>query len=394
MARYYLSTAQFSVWKEHACVGCGGAYRYLLRRKKSARGATAEAASANLRAAAVRALTREVDMHPCPACGRYQPDMIAVRRGRAHWFVFAAAAGLLAAVLIVGLVAGVGARRWAPPAAAGVAGLALAAHALVNRWDPNRDREANRRLAAQRAEAGVLRETAPPDPAAPPPARGGWSVVNTLAYLLLALAATAFALPEGLRAAGGYPVNSGCWPPVAGPGDTVRVEFPDHITSVKGLWQGQAHVYTLNAREVGLPEDYAIPATSASGSWGGTIRVQSDETKSRSALWADLHLPPAPDLAGKKLRLRVDLEARYPAPAPQGDHFTDEKEMFSRTLTLQAAPSPEIGAAYNAWWVGGVLAGFVLTLAAGVLLALRAGWQRRKAPPTRLVAPDPAGGAR
>src|SRR6185437_9310048 len=89
MATTYKSTIEINVWKEHTCIGCNGRFRYLFKRKKTGQGGTPEAASAAARKAVVQALEHEVDMHPCPGCGLYQPDMVGSRRSKRHWWVIA-----------------------------------------------------------------------------------------------------------------------------------------------------------------------------------------------------------------------------------------------------------------------------------------------------------------
>ena len=101
MATTYTSTIEINVWKEHTCVGCGGAFRYLFKRKKSGSGGTPAAAQANARKAVVNALAHEIDMQPCPGCGLYQPDMIGAARSRRHWWAFAATLLALLVLLIL-----------------------------------------------------------------------------------------------------------------------------------------------------------------------------------------------------------------------------------------------------------------------------------------------------
>ena len=101
MATTYKSTIEINVWKEHACIGCGGRFRYLFKRKKTGQGGTPDAASAAARKAALKALEHEVDMHPCPGCGLYQPDMVGSRRSTRHWWVIAVTSILLLVLMIL-----------------------------------------------------------------------------------------------------------------------------------------------------------------------------------------------------------------------------------------------------------------------------------------------------
>src|SRR5438105_3171170 len=101
MATTYKSTIEVRCWKEHTCVNCGGTFAYLFVRKVTGRAPTAEAATTCARAAALKAIQNEVDLHPCPACGLYQPDMVGAKRARRHWMLLWATLGLLAWLLIV-----------------------------------------------------------------------------------------------------------------------------------------------------------------------------------------------------------------------------------------------------------------------------------------------------
>src|SRR5438128_2499215 len=136
MGTTYRATIKFNVWKQHTCVHCSGKYRYLLNRTTTGTGATESAASAAAEANVLRALTNDVDMHPCPSCGIYQPDMVAVRRGRAHLWVFL---GLLLALIIPVVVGFI--TNWSfvvPLLTAAIVGLALFSHVIVDLDNPNR----------------------------------------------------------------------------------------------------------------------------------------------------------------------------------------------------------------------------------------------------------------
>ena len=91
MAKTYTSTLQIRCWKHHKCIGCNGSYAYEFIRKITGTGRTAEKATAASKANAEKALKRDTDLHPCPTCGLYQPDMIGQRRAKRsatsslHW---------------------------------------------------------------------------------------------------------------------------------------------------------------------------------------------------------------------------------------------------------------------------------------------------------------------
>jgi hypothetical protein len=388
MARYYISTLDINVWKEHTCAGCGTAYRYLLKRKKSARGGTPEAATANSRAMAAKAVANEVDFEPCPACGLYQPDMVGAWRSRAHWLTFALGLVALLVVLIAACASGYEGRRYAPALAAGVCLLVGAIHLLVDRRNPNRNLDANLHVARQRLDAGRLSVSTETGAAEGGHPGGGWSVANMMAYALFAVAAAAFLTAEGLRTVEGQPVNADEWPPVAGAGDETTVYLPQRITSIKSYWNGQAKVQVVNAKEIGLPEGFLVPATTNTASWGGTIESESGDEHNVSQLWVKLHLPTTPDLGGKTLRLQIDMSVRY--PEAQGAGFDDATQNVSHTTTLQVASSARAGEQYEALWWGGVIGGVALTMTAGVWLAVLAGLFKRQALPTQIYVPNVA----
>src|SRR5205814_9749985 len=104
MAKTYTSTLQIRCWKHHKCVGCGGSYAYEFVRKIAGTGGTAEKASAAAKANAEKALARDTDLHPCPTCGLYQPDMIGQRRAKRSWIIFWCA--LVVFIVTLGLAAG------------------------------------------------------------------------------------------------------------------------------------------------------------------------------------------------------------------------------------------------------------------------------------------------
>ena len=85
-------------------------------------------------------------MQPCPGCGLYQPDMIGAGRARLHWWAFAGTLVALLALLILALteVLAYSTTAWV---AAGVAFFVLLVHLVIDANNPNRDPEANHRLA-------------------------------------------------------------------------------------------------------------------------------------------------------------------------------------------------------------------------------------------------------
>src|SRR5262249_35218834 len=150
MGTTYTQTIEFSVWKEHTCSCCGTVYRYLFKRTMKGEGGTPETAARNAERAVQKAIEREVDQRPCPECGLYQPDMVAAKRWTAPWWAFWAGVPVFA-LLVILVLTDVMTYGTAAIIAAVCAAPALVAHFLIDASDPNRDREANRKLGRRMA---------------------------------------------------------------------------------------------------------------------------------------------------------------------------------------------------------------------------------------------------
>src|SRR5262249_47500513 len=150
-------------WKEHTCVGCGGVFRYLFVRTKVGQGANEAAATAAARKAVVNALGQEVEQLPCPDCGLYQPDMVAVQRSRRHWYLLWASLAFLAVPIFLGLV-GLLPYSLVAWIAAAAGAMFLAGHLVVDWLNPNRSLGGNQERARQAIEAGSLAPRSAGDP--------------------------------------------------------------------------------------------------------------------------------------------------------------------------------------------------------------------------------------
>jgi hypothetical protein len=389
MGTTYTSTIHINVWKEHTCVRCGRVFRYLFKRKKTGSGATPDKAAAAARAAVEKALAHETDLQPCPGCGLYQPDMIGNQKARRHrWVVFAAllAVALPLILYATDLVAGPAAAYLA----AALCGIVLLLQWLIDRGNPNRDLEANHRLALMRVEKGDL--WVPKDRQAPAEVDedvtgSGWTRGHRTAYLMLSVAVLAFLSPDLVRAGKGWRANPEWVPVVAGPGDEPYVYFPDKITSVKGYWRGRPAVKVINWQELGL-KNAVVPATSKADSWGNQIQIGSKESKtSTNTLWLRLRLPADARLEGKSLDLELNLIADF--PELMGVNKWREGSQAARTQrkTLLLS-STGAGAEYRSWWWGGYLGGAFLLVVPSIALVRLSTNLRRRALPTTIFVPD------
>jgi len=417
MATTYTETIDVKVWKQHECARCGTAFRYLFTRKKTGQGETPAAATRAANRAVVKALKFEVDMQPCPGCGLYQPDMIAPRRARAHWWTFAASAAVFLLLLIL-ITSGSSSFAFgddlakvlpdllvfstAALIAAALAGIFTLAHLVIDAINPNSNLDANLKLAHKRVRARklwVVRE----DTRQPPETQIGRGItgVHALCYLLLLTGVLAFLVPEAVRLHGGMISNPGWYPQVVGPGEEVYVYFPRSINSIKWMWRGAVQTTVENAAEAGVAAQPAGPekqlraappvqlaARAKADNWGGTIRIKSSQRNSRSRLWAYVRLPDDPSLAGKTLRLRIDMDVVYPASVDLLN-WEDKTEHHTHTATLTVSAGRAAGTYVRAWWFG-FLAGISLMLLSGALLAVASRAFRKKALPTRTYSREEA----
>jgi hypothetical protein len=177
----------------------------------------------------------------------------------------------------------------------------------------------------------------------------GWAA----AFGLLALSVFPALTPELVRGVQGWPANANCFPPVAGPGDDVRVYLPIWVDSVKGYWRGSPKVVVSNWQELGLA-DKPLKAHSSREQWGQSIERGKGETASKSSrLWTTIHLPEEPTLAGKELALSIQLKVTYPAPMGQNGFQETMADYADDSARLRLAATPAAGFVYlSCWWLG------------------------------------------
>jgi hypothetical protein len=327
MAKTHTATVEFACWKEHTCVGCGSTFRYLFKQQGVGTGPTEQAAGEAARRAAARSLQKEIGMEPCPSCGTYQPDMVGDAEAGFHSLLLVVVALALGVLVVLGACnyLSLSLVTWI---AVGLCALAALGHFRLARSNPNRDLEANRQEARKAVEAKTLLLETPGQPGSPPPqARPKtFGVGHWLAFLLLSLGIVALAAPEALRLACGWPLNRDCYPMVVGPGDAPYIYFPDEVTSLKGLWNGEATAEVLNARELGLT-DARLPADGQHDHWGSIMFGKRVRAKT-ARLWASVAIPETEELVHKNMKIRINLNIKYPAESGAFG-FREERQVFA-----------------------------------------------------------------
>lgn len=395
MSTTYTSTIEVNVWKEHSCISCGTKYRYLFKRSKQGQGATPDAASANAHNAVIKALEHEVDMHPCPGCGTYQPDMIASQRSSRHWWTFwiSLPTFLLLLLLVVADVIPYPTGTWLM---ALLAGMTLLIHLVFDAFNPNANLDANHRMAKDREEAGELWVPSRDKGEGGVEAGGGLNLGHYVSYVLLALGTLVFAAPALLLLATGGTSNARWNPEVVGPGDEAYVYFEQRLSGcVKNLWTGTPTVAVLNWDTLGIPGPPPVftARSNQSSGWAGPndkITIGKGDTKNGSPLlYSYVTFPSDPRLAGKKLQIQINMSVHY--PKLQGnDSYIPHTENYSYKTSVTLS-GPKAGTAYkSAWWLS-TLVGLLLSAVGGLVLPLASSAFAKKANKTEIFAPNEPG---
>jgi hypothetical protein len=150
------------------CANCGEQYLYDMKAKGQAKASTGEGfiralsgseakekASAEARASAEQQLADTIDVVPCPTCGNYQPDMVALLKKRRHpWLFTLGSLALIGALALSGLGALAKTHQeelltWGGLSALAAAALLLLRWFLVRRFNPNAGDPEKRKLLAQ-----------------------------------------------------------------------------------------------------------------------------------------------------------------------------------------------------------------------------------------------------
>jgi hypothetical protein len=388
MARGYKATLEVKCWKEHACCYCGASYRYVLNRRKTGHGASQTDAVASARARAVRSLRGRVEMMPCPACGHFQPDMVAAHRMRRHAVVFIAVTGIFLTLLFLGL-----GYALSGPATLWLVFLCAAAAWIAYTWigarNPNTRIRSNKAL-AERLVAQKRLQPIPsegerderPRPVVIETGAGFW-------FVFLLLGATVALLPgaEVIRLGSRWPSNPDWHPPIVGPGDKawlwIHVDNP--IESLNGEWRATGSARIVN------PNENKDEKKDAKNEWKVTSRTESwgDLTGvSRTApvqLWARVLVPNQRQLERQKLRLELTLHVVVPEAGGDGQRAVEKQHDRTVPIDVHLA-RPFAGFLYGFFWCIAMIGGGVMFLLAGGYHLLSDLALKRSAPPTRVTA--------
>jgi hypothetical protein len=379
------ATAHVRCWKQHTCVGCGTIYRYVFQRSVTAQGPDNTSLQANLDKLVGATLQNEVDRHPCPTCGRYQPDMIAQRTGQ-HWLLLF---GWLIAAVVLGILAATNVFQDATICwtISTIAGLFVVLHLLVDLQNPNRNLARNRERAESRLLPGdfelVSASSEPIDAVAEPT---GFGSGRALLFALFACLTMAPLAPEAVRSVRGWPINEGWYPQVIGPDDTARIYYPHTFQTIKGYWQGFPQVQVANWQDVGLPQPN-LTASSNRSDWGQSISVKSSETGSTVRPWMDVRFPPnAP--ADKPLQLVSKMQVRFPESAGN-NQFRVRDVPLDLSATALLAQTPQAGRTYNLVFWFAFLSAAVIHLGFAWVLSRMSAGLARYAIPSQIVPIEP-----
>jgi hypothetical protein len=383
MAKTYTTTINIKCWKEHTCVSCGAVHSYPFKRKVTGRAGNAAASQRQAQAAVEKTLKTQVDLHPCPACGILQPDMIGQQRVRWHKTTFwLALLAFITLLILRGMdILQANTATWMIVAVGALAALQTFGKELKNF---NADPEANRMVAAEQITAGKLQHAA----GEPASAAAEWiqiprSFAQSFAAPLLFAGVLLLAAAELLRVARGWPLNPAAYPPVVGPGDQTRIYMPHKIDSINGYWRGTPKAVLS---EPGTEQAVvSLEATANQNDWGDTISADSNAEHNSSTPWVVIHLPQDPSLSRKTVDCDIQLDIQYPHKT-EGNDFDTDSDSMEQQLKLHLATSGAGGLYDQLWWGGGV-AGIVVVLGTTLGLIVSARRLQAKANPTRILNP-------
>lgn len=386
MGTTYKASFSFSCVKQHECVSCGSFYSYVLSRQVAGEGATQEAASAAAENMAVKAVSNDVDYHPCPNCGTVQPDMIADKRNPRYWF--ALILGLIGTFvpmfLALGHAISISSAAWLAFAIVAVACLLNGSAAFLN---PNKNSESNRQASQQDIEAGTLSLDQQSDVSVMAPESVGHPGLGQLLGVGMSLVAVILTfLPIILVPVCGWTVNQNCYPAVVGPGEKTTVYFNQKIESIKGMWRGNGSAEIINAAELGLEPGASCSVLTKKDSWGMTIEGESVSEKTKT-MYGEVRINNSPELIGKMVDLDINLKVNYPYAIGTTEFGVREGKIFSHQTTIRIS-ALGAGARYKKSSTFGLLGAAGLLVVAFFIFILGNKMLRCSANPTRVAMGD------
>jgi hypothetical protein len=196
-------------WRRCACVHCGARFRYRITRRIAPRG---QSSPEELNRELQGLLKNEVEDHPCPRCGRLQPDMVGRKRGGLHGVLLLLAFGTLIALTASGLVHVHDVPGRLAPLLAGIGAIHLMVRFVGNRGGAS---------GIEAAKAEVATGTLTLEDGAGPPGPSHITGNPWKRALILFVAAPAMTLVVvGAFELKHWKRNDAVDPPVLGPGDT------------------------------------------------------------------------------------------------------------------------------------------------------------------------------
>jgi hypothetical protein len=180
-----------------------------------------------------------------------------------------------------------------------------------------------------------------------------------------------------------WPRNANCQPEVVGPGDRVKIYFPDQVMSINGFWTGTASAQILNGEALGLPQN-ELPAFTRQATWHEAIQDKRNQREQFSSIWVEVVLPQEPGLAFQTLQMRFTVEVRYPTAnrfPPQANLFYFDYDETNQSIThmeLLHLASPLAGQWYALLAVAGMWAGTGLFVLQSIWLIKLARELKRK----------------
>jgi uncharacterized integral membrane protein len=390
MSTKYIAEVNINCRKEHTCAGCGALYSYPLVRKIRVESTTSQqAAQEQANANAATTTQKEIELHPCPTCGLYQPDMVA--KQRKAWHLTILIVGSIVAMIIL-LVANAGfaealsftalQANTATIVMVFITAAEFIGYMLVEFTNPNADPSANARLSAAAVAGGAIRHvpgriSQPPADLIHPPK----STAHRLALPMVLLGVALIGSSAVIRSMNHWPLNPDCVPSVVGAGDNVRIYMKESVVSFNADWRGEPKV-TFTTEKNSSPINANASAPGRGGTWegGGTQLTVRGASSEAIVACVDILVPQS--LTGGTANCRIDLDVTYPAEGSSGYHI--ERTLLQHSFTVNLAPLGA-GSLYTTLWWGTTLSGLLLTVIGGILLVRAAASFSSRALPVRVL---------